>query len=138
MRCPDCSKFVSMDTSDPEVEDVNIDGTMITVNVHLVRCCSDCGTELKETTLSTDTDIDFAILEGHMEEDGSTIEGHEVTIDENSDCSSTERTEGKGRGLKTFIGYEMDITVSCSCQETPLGVVHVEDEEQASSFDEMV
>jgi hypothetical protein len=31
------------------------------------------------------------------------------------ECEPTSRTEGKGRGLKTFYGYHAVIRVTCAC-----------------------
>lgn len=65
MRCPDCSKFVSMENGEPEFSgfEVSVDGdadsfsVTITGEVHLDRNCADCGTTLKAADYSIDQDI---------------------------------------------------------------------------------
>ena len=53
-----------------------------------------------------------------------------------SSATGTERTEGKGRGLKTFYGIEVAVELKC----TRCGVEHeqtFDNDEQASSFEEL-
>lgn len=57
MRCPDCSKFVSMDMSYPELEsNLEFDTEMQTVTgtVRIERNCAECGTPLKEGQLDAE------------------------------------------------------------------------------------
>jgi hypothetical protein len=161
MRCGECRKFVSFDEQDPEVEDLTIDEEgQITAEVRIVNACAECGTELKSFTFSTEADVESQ-CEGHT---GSTIpepegedeeaeeEEHELQIEE-SYCERTSRSEGKGRGTKTFYGFKLEANVTCSCgklgetkkvmkegkevEEFQEGVaVEIADDVQASDMDE--
>ncbi len=137
-RCPDCSKFVSLETeTEPEVDglDVDDDGT-VTCSVRIVNCCGECSAELTETTLELQDDC-TAEVEEHLKPDagGDTPEkGHTLSVEEVS-SERTQRVEGKGRGAKTFYGASVDVLVKCECGwEHPLTL---SDDCQASSMDEM-
>jgi hypothetical protein len=54
MRCPDCNKFVSLETQEPEVSDLQVEHNppadkqsehtfTITGSVRIVRVCGECG-----------------------------------------------------------------------------------------------
>lgn len=64
MRCPDCSKFVSMETGDPEVNSLEAefsDGSIrVSSDVRVTRNCADCGTELKDHTYNPEDTIELA------------------------------------------------------------------------------
>lgn len=47
MRCPDCNKFVPNGELEVEQEDISLDGKEISLQVHAVIPCGECGTELK-------------------------------------------------------------------------------------------
>jgi hypothetical protein len=70
-RCPDCNKFVSYDTDqEPEVDvDIDEDG-QVTGSIRIFDACSECGTELRETTLDISEDMSEA-CEGHLAEDAT-------------------------------------------------------------------
>ncbi len=126
MRCPDCNRFVAYNQDDPEVE-LEVTSEGVTGDVRIVLTCEQCGTELKESTFEVSTDDD---LTGH--------EGDEHELDVEADAEPTTRTEGHGRGTKTFYGYHMTYKVTCSC--TPGQPVLSEewgDDVQASSMDEL-
>lgn len=135
MRCPDCAKFVSMETNDPEVETIDIDEAgNVTATVRVVRVCADCGTELKETTLEMETDVS---IEGHDSEatndDGS--DKHELLVEE-TNVEATERSVGKGRYARSYFGACVSFKVTCKCgglDETG----DLSDDCQASYFDEL-
>ena len=77
MRCPDCCKFVSLETQDPEVENIEVTTTgEVQIMVRLVRACSECGTELKETQLEATGTVDLTGHEGAIE--GTEDEEHEA------------------------------------------------------------
>jgi len=61
MRCPDCNKFVSQEAGDPETSE-DVSGDTLTVEVRIVQNCVECGTELKESTLTLERDLSD---EGH-------------------------------------------------------------------------
>lgn len=127
MRCPDCNKFVSMDSDvDPEAEDPEIDAASnsATASVRIVNACADCGTELKDATLELEFTLDDA--DKHDEE------GHE--LEGEIECDRTSRSTGKGRGTRTFYGVDAKLTVTCSCGWTCEATTS--EEVQASSMDE--
>jgi len=108
MRCPDCNKFVPFDdTTDPEV---NLDITQptspddntagISGDVRIVLTCAECGTELKEATLEVDVEVEIPL----RPPDGTEwVKDSEWELDSDS-AENDQRTEGKGRGTKTFYG----------------------------------
>lgn len=132
MRCNDCNKFVGLDLGDAEVQsgpDIDESGN-ITCEARIVRNCAECGTELKEANFS---------LEGQMDVEGHTGEGHELEAEETS-SEATERQDGKpgtpSRYRRSFFGINVDVAVKCSCGES-LGNVQLTDEVQASGMDEL-
>ncbi len=133
MRCPDCQKFVGLETNEPEVEDIDIDNEgHISGSIRIVRNCADCSTELKEYNFDIDADVD--IEEPDEPKDGEKPHEHELSIEETS-CDSTET--GGGRYKKNMIGYCLSYNVKCSsCDFETDG--SIEDSTPASSFDEMV
>lgn len=141
MRCPDCSKFVSQETGEPEtdltLEDTrdpeNKDPQMVQVTgtVRLTLNCADCGTELKEGTFEFDEEVEVPVE--HLGDD------HELEVDSN-DGEGTERQDGKdgtpSRYRRTYYGVHVTAQVTCSCGKLDLSV-ELSDEMQASSFDEL-
>jgi hypothetical protein len=140
MRCPDCNKFVSLDTSqEPEV-DLDVDETTgeVTGTVRIVNTCAECGTEMTEATF--DVDVEFDGAEAHIKDHAGDdmvledLDKHELEMEDFAP-DRDERYEGKGRGTKTFYRTEGTITVKCSCGMSwsqPWS-----DEIQASHMDEM-
>lgn len=56
-RCYSCNKFVTKEMNEPEIEGEQIDDDgNITADVRLVLVCSDCGTELAESTQQVEID----------------------------------------------------------------------------------
>jgi len=136
MRCPDCNKFTGLEMREPEVtQDPEIDADgHVTAEVRIVRECSDCGTELKEASLSLEGDVEAELVKEHSGE------GHELSV-EQEDVEATERNTPakKPRYSKAFFGAEMTVAVICSCKDDePVAKVHMSDEVQASAMDEMV
>jgi hypothetical protein len=113
MRCPDCNKFVSLEMSEPEINedlDSNDEGE-ITGSVRIVRTCAECGTELKEATLELKGDISEELPEKPTVAEGATAPTYEVTIE----VDGTEALEeGGGRYKKSFFGAEISFTATCS------------------------
>jgi len=134
MRCPDCNKFVPLNTDeDPEV-DLYIDaGTgEVTGTVRIVNACQECGAELTEATF--DVDLDFEEAGDHISEQDP--EKGDCTLElEEPEITRTEHQEGRGRGTKTFYGAEGDITVKCSCGKT--WTKSWQDSSQASHMDQL-
>jgi hypothetical protein len=113
MRCPDCSKFVSMET---EVEEptVDLNGTSVSCEVHIARNCADCGTELKSADLSLECDLLEVCedLKDCFNEDGTDKDGHDLTLKEDG---MEPLEEGGGRYAKSYFGATVSFTVTCSC-----------------------
>lgn len=130
-RCPDCNKFVSLEENDPEIDlllnpgdnpkDLVIEGT-----VRLVNACAECGTELKEAILDIEQQIPMP--DGHI--------GHGVTF-EILNSERVNRAEGKGRGLKTFYGFEAAYRIECSCGALEPIEDNIEAEIQASDMEDL-
>lgn len=145
-RCASCNKFVSIDSeTEPEVESIEVDDEgNVVMNVHIVNNCGDCGDELTGADLEIEVNCDAyaenweehvkekheANDEGEMPEGkGPALEVHETGTER------VTRTEGKGRGQKTFYGAKVEFEVKCACGWTATGAG--EDDVQASSMDEL-
>lgn len=72
-RCPDCNKFVSLETQEPEVESLELDvvrnadgpvGLLVTAEIKIIRACQECGTEIRTATLSFEQDLGPSIRAG--------------------------------------------------------------------------
>ncbi|MBU1457050.1 MAG: hypothetical protein KKD01_20235, partial [Proteobacteria bacterium] len=104
MRCPDCNKFVGMDVdNEPEGNGFDIDDEgVLTDSVRIVNVCADCGTELKEANVDLEIDLSAEVAAHraacHVEGDDHELEVTDETLER------TERSEGKGRGTRTFYG----------------------------------
>lgn len=135
-RCPECNKWVSLETKEPEVNSVDIDELTISTEVRVVRNCVDCDTEMKSMDFNTEKEIeDESWLEVHgPNEDGKYPEGHgDFKI---SEGSSSMAESGGGRYAKNMIGYDLTVTVTCKCGTTL--DVEIHDEEAASFFNDEV
>jgi len=141
IRCPDCNKFASLDTQEPEVEGLeiedNADGhATVMATVRMVRACADCGTELKETSFDVEAEV-TGIPEAHAglnrPEDGD--DGHELEVE---DVSIEATATGGGRYAKNMIGFALEFKVTCPKCEGFEVTGQVEDSLQASAWDEMV
>jgi hypothetical protein len=112
MRCPDCSKFVSLEFNEPELEgdlDVTEEG-VVTGSVRIVRACADCGTELKEASFDLEFTPNNDQIKDHLNPEGQSI--HELEVEEDG-VSQIE--EGGGRYAKSYFGAEVSFHVRCSC-----------------------
>jgi hypothetical protein len=130
-RCNQCNKFVSLEEEDPEIEELEVDEDgCVTGSVRIVNNCGECGDGLREATLEIDADHSEAVKAHKCDKkkDGLEIE--------QGDAERTQKTEGKGRGMKTFYGASVSYEINCACGETI--VEHTwEDHVQASGMDEM-
>jgi len=63
----------------------------------------------------------------------------ECELEAEVEAEMSSRTEGKGRGLKTFYGYHATVTLKCSCGgiEAHRGGNEHDDDMQASQMDEL-
>lgn len=153
-RCGDCNKFVSLDSdSDPEINlDVGEDGA-VSGDVRIENNCAECGTTLRSCTFDVAVSADEIkdengkTLASWLE--GLTPQGREsVSFEiEEGNVERTSRTEGKGRGVRTFYGalVEFDVIAKIEGDETAepktIDVERTfsgrfEDDVQASSMDE--
>lgn len=107
--CPNCSKMVSLDFQDPEVNDLelNVEGRKITASVRIVRQCADCGTDMKEATLDVDLEVPKC-----NHDDGKGLP--HVLVDEVEE-SLSQLEEGGGRYAKSYFGAEGEFKVKCAC-----------------------
>ena len=149
MRCPDCGKFVSLETSDPEMQNEELtDDGQVELSVRLTRNCADCSNELKETTfdLSDDhsEDIEAHIKAHHP--NSLTDDGDEPRPTFTLEIGNTENSEsGGGRYAKNMIGVSIDYEIRCDvCDRAddkvnpdPVTVGNLSDSIPASGFDEM-
>lgn len=129
MRCPDCNHFVSFDPAEPEM-DVDFADGALTGTVRIVLNCAECGQELKDATLDVEHEI---TLPEHVCEGTEEVEWTIIQLS----VENTDRTEGKGRGTKTFYGYEISGELVCGCGKSKVEV-SVSDDIQASAMDELV
>ncbi len=129
-RCPDCNKFVSVEMSDPELDDLEVDPEgNITGTVRLIQTCADCGAELAEANIEVSESVEFTHAEGCKEESGLEIE--------NAEATSEDRFEGKGRGARHFYQAVIQGEVVCpDCEARADFEFTVE--EQASAFESLV
>lgn len=137
MRCPDCSKFVSLETEVPDGTDeleVTVEDGKVVVrgSVRVVRTCADCSTELKEASFEVDAELEQKLDAKHTD--------HELLLE--GDLSSTE--SGGGRYAKNMVGFEGAVTITCSeCNDehdkpVVIGELELHDELPASAYDELV
>lgn len=142
-RCQDCNKFVGLDMQDPELESIDLQGMEVSATVRIVRCCAECGNEMKEATLDMNSEIPEGDLNGHYNtEKDEPIDGHTLSVDEN-ECDLDQIEEGGGRYKKSFYGATVAFRVYCSCGEKegkkghPIYEGEMEDKVAASSMDEL-
>lgn len=130
MRCPDCNKFVGLDFGDPEVQSLEVDDSgTITCEVRIVRCCAECGQEMKEATLSMECDAPTGLTVG--ERDDAEWEVEEESVEQVE--------EGGGRYAKSYFGATVvaKLTVTVDGKATSESV-ELTDKVAASEMDEMV
>lgn len=133
MRCPDCNRFVSLDSEvEPEVDvDINEEG-QVTGTARMVNACGECGGELTEYTFDLDEEADDATA--HMESFPEDQRGkHKFTCE-----GSASRMDSFGKGSRPahFYGVSVDILVKCECGKHE-STVTIEDQVQASDMDSL-
>ena len=135
--CPSCNKFAALEMQDPEMENLEINGTIVSCSVRIVRSSECCGDEIKEATLEMEEEIDPSTFEGHLDDKHEPLEGHELEVEEKS---VDQLEEGGGRYKKSYFGAEVTYSVSCACQkagEPPLHEGTLSDKVAASHMDEL-
>lgn len=127
-RCPDCNKFVSLET-EAEEEGIDVSGASVDVQVRVVRNCAECSTEMKDNSFSNSVDIPVDWLAEHSDSN----EGHG---DYEAELQNLEATEsGGGRYAKNMIGFEATVKVTCKCGEEI--EIDVSDEDPASYYNDL-
>lgn len=118
-RCPNCNKFVGIDTdSEPQEErsDVEPDNSEVQYEFVIANNCADCGTEITSGTVEVNVGVKG--LEEHANSHGTESdceeEGFEFSVELNG-CERDVRTVGTGRGQQTFYVVKVNATVTCSC-----------------------
>lgn len=115
MRCNDCSKFVSLEMGDPEMDqELTFDEGTVSCTVRIVRTCAECGTDLKGADLEMELELDDAAFKDSASDADHTGEGHDIEIDE-GDIAPIE--EGGGRYAKSYFGAEVSFALTCSCDK---------------------
>jgi len=132
-RCSSCNKFCSLDEADPEIGTLEIDEDgNISGDARIANNCAECGQEVTEATVD---------LEGTHEEAGKHISNaqqkgkHELSVEEEG-AERTQRSQGKGRGCRTYYGVEVEVKVACSCGKE-FESTTAKGEVQASGMDEV-
>jgi len=109
-RCPNCEKFVSLETEDPEIQSDEIsgdedEGYAVIGEVRIVRICADCSEELKEAIL----EFEIGCPEGF---DPETWE-YDLSVD-SSERRGTHNKRGRvilnSRYQKAYYGAEITVT----------------------------
>lgn len=134
-RCPDCNKFVGLET---EIEETSVEveeNGELKVEARVYRICAECGTEMKEAYLDGSVMLD--ILEPdwwdkHSGEDDQALHGeYEASMEDLEYIES-----GGGRYAKNVIGFSAEVNVKCRCGDEI--TVNVSSEGiPASEFDEL-
>jgi len=125
-RCNDCSKFVSLEASEPECNQIDIDEDgNIEAEVRLILTCSDCAGEMHESpaTVESDGAADFVHGADCKMEEGFSIDNPTWNVLEG----------GGGRFSKHTYAGETTALVTCDkCQATL--EVQISTEEVAASY----
>jgi len=147
-RCPDCNKFVGVDSSEEPQVDLNVDEQgNVDVTAEIANNCDQCGTTM--FTGSLDGTVDASEI---VEPDGMTLtawldtltpaqkDSMELEVNE-SGTDRTDRYEGKGRGARHFYGCQVDFEVvltydNGNAEESKTFSGKWNDDMQASSMDQ--
>jgi DNA-directed RNA polymerase alpha subunit len=147
MRCEQCSKFVSFDEPQAEVENEDFeaeiaDGKLIikvSTGVRLTLVCAECGSELKETTFDIEMETEHVCdkLPKETPADGIDEEGS-IEVEANDRYIST---NSKGKPISARYQkhmYGVHVVVSCTCPYCSAPITFEQsDEIQASGMDEL-
>lgn len=151
MRCPDCSKFVSMDNGEPEENsiDCSLSGGVlnITAEYRHTRNCADCGTELKDFTFDLNEDVSFGDLEITTEDENPLSKTQAEALEEAWEDGSAEvsieansaeiEEDGGGRYKANKIRLVVDYTLTIQAgKETFKATRQMSEETTAGSYDE--
>lgn len=147
MRCPDCSKFVSFDEPEPELNSVELDGSTLRASVRVVLKCADCGNELKDAEIEAEKEIEHDCKneaeKARREKAGEelfevTDDGEPAGNDRFQDKDRHGRPIKRARYMRHYYGFDLETTVKCLCCGEEDIAVATEGEESASGFNELV
>ena len=151
-RCPSCNKFVGLEAAEPEPEDPEVDGTeTVAVTQRVVLCCTECGEEIKEWNAELSADIEGEAGQ-HAHDHEEAGEEFEISADwvsppevgdEFRPRKKPKPSQKTGKIKPVPYRYQVhyykisgEIVLTCSCGED-LGTITVEDEIEASGFEEL-
>lgn len=144
--CPGCHKLCALSLEEPEIQSEAIDsGGGITIEVTLDRNSECCGEQMKQATFTLEGDAGDAWRQ-HLEDAHEAKDewpDPEMTVDlELTDRRQEKDRHGKSiknyRYQKQYYGVSATVTITCpACGET-IEELTLEDECQASAFEEMV
>ena len=145
MRCPSCSKFVSMENGEPQVSSIECslsgDDVEITAEVEHTRNCADCGTELKSISISMEQSVYLESIEKPKEMSErdfdkwqSGLKKAECEVEEDGTDSDE---SGGGRYAKNMIGVVVDYCLTVKSKGVELKHSgQLREENPASAYDE--
>lgn len=140
MRCNSCNKFVSYDEPQVEARDIEVatetDSFTVSGAVEVRLICAECGGDLKTAELEFEHVVKVTLPEGKELASNPTWA--------ESSCEGTSRTEGKGRGMRTYYGFALTGTIEYHLKDKDADPddaeqsveVDISDDIQASSMDE--
>lgn len=150
-RCPDCNKFVGLEAGDPEAEKPEVNGSEVTASIRVVLNCTECGSEMKEWNAELSGTVSDEASE-HTDAHDEAGEEYELTAEWEGDpeVSDDMRPRHKPKPSKKtgkikpvpyryqihYYKVSGTIKFTCSCG-AELGNVELEDEIEASGFDEL-
>lgn len=155
MRCPDCNKFTSLESQDPEVNSIearlNESIIEITADVHHARNCADCGQELKALDIQPEINIQLSELTGWdklSKEDQQRIKsaaksGSGIELEVDTDDSSYDESGGS-RYAKNLITVSVDATLKIIVAKGKLQAIIIQhkfsliEEHSAGEYEEQV
>jgi|SRR6516164_341112 hypothetical protein len=143
-QCPSCNKFCGLESQDPEVNELEIQGTeagcdlncaTVTAEVRILRNSACCGDEMKEYTFNSEVDIPSSIV-GKMQEVRKADPEAEFDAQEDQ-IEATEK--GGHRYQKSFFGFSMTVGIYADSngKSQELGTVVIADQIEASAMDEL-
>lgn len=127
-RCDSCNKFVPYeDPAEVTVDDVAFDGGTFEADVSVTLRCEECGQDLKTGSDHVEAEVADEHFTASADHPGTTLkdciaeegaedntDDHDWTVDDTSpDAEADVRTEGKGRGTRTFYGGTFTAEASC-------------------------
>lgn len=146
-RCSECNRFVPYaDPPETILQAAEIVEDSVRAEVEVELQCADCTTTLKALTVEAEEFIEHRCPEEGAGSDPDFEEDDEQfeLVDDSPEPEGTSRVETKDRHgkeiknpryMKTYYGFALDALVHCrKCGDE--FTVHLEGEEQASSFEE--